>query len=417
MKTISQLFCILPAVIIILSSHNLVWGCGAMNPNGPAQMFQREISAILPEHKISPSDKFFNVKINSLKKPAVKFNKNRQQYSFSSSIGTEKDILFKVVKGRADVATMVYKAVDQSISTNKSVRGWGLRYIDAGVLNAHPYIYIKITYWGDLNGKSIIGEAEYFIWARLDSTIMISHDEIGFSKTFFNIAEHFTESFKVNDQIKAAIKNRNNTVSFSKPSRRLIYIMSVNKKNIGFWEFIEYYTINSNKTYFLTSLLAGSSKTYFHASDDVQHTISDMNGSVIRIEETGINNGNIGKNLIIKKISHNNYNVSGTIQQKKINSDFTTSSPLMDDRKTRKMIKQELFKKKSKRIVFPMYFSSHDPFNSVESEIIHLNGFIVKQKIRGFEIESELDSEAILQKMEFDIADNKMIMSLRWKNE
>lgn len=417
MKKIAHLFYILPVITFSLASHNLVWGCGTMDPNRPAQMFKREISEILPEHKISPNDNFFNVKINSSTKPVIKFNKNRQQYSFSSSIGTGKDIVFKVLRGRADIATMVYKAIDQSITTNKSVKGWNLKYIDAGVLKAHPYIYTKITYWGNLNGKSIIGEAEHFIWARLESTIIISHDEPGFSKTFFNMAKHFTESFKVNEQIKEVIKNKNKSVSFSKPSRRLIYIMSLNKKNIGFWEFIEYYTIHSNKTYFLTSFFTGSNKMDFTASDDVQYTISDMDGFVTRMEESIINNGNSGKNLTIKKISHNQYNVTGTIQHKKINSDFTTSTPIMDDRKIRKMIKQELFEKKSKRIVFPIYFSSYDPFNSVESEIIHLNGFIVRQKIRGFEIESELDSEAILQKMEFDIADNKMIMSLMWKNE
>ncbi len=44
-------------------------------------------------------------------------------------------------------------------------------------------------------------------------------------------------------------------------------------------------------------------------------------------------------------------------------------------------------------------------------------GLSLLSSVHAQEIESELDSEAILQKMEFDIADNKMIMSLMWKNE
>ncbi len=367
--------------------------------NEVEQMFARELSNDLPVQTIQSQDNFFLVKVKAVEKPEVVFDKNRQFYSFDCAIGTRQKVSCLIFKEPKDLGSLAKTMIDKMISHNSSIKDWSLKKLSSGVLAEQPYFHVQIIYEVISDKGEIFGELEYFLYNRLDSLIVLFHDEPGYSRTFFDLAKTIVESLKINTGKQ-----------FQIPDRHLIYIGQINENHIGFLEQREY---GADTLITTTSSFVPVGTGKFEPIDEVIVEKADIAGNVKKMIFITVTNGMVTLDIEMENVENTKYAVKGKIQGKEIACTFETDEPIVSNKKIESLIKEKLLTNLNHTLSSWYYSPDINPLGAINSTIENIDGRIMKQKIGPLVAQLKINSDnAIPERIEIPFGPNKLIYNL-----
>lgn len=382
-------------------------GCATAPP--PARVedaMKREVSP-LPPVPIAAPDSAFVAGVEAQGTPVVRQPQgDHSTYLIGVPIGTQSDILCFVAPNAMPL-TNVMGAVLRELGTKEDVKVRGIGSTDAGALFDQPFFAADVVLVADAEVPPRLFQVKMMaVGLRGNGSMVCVHDEVGYRQTFRRVVTGLANT------IQTASGER-----FGVPQYKEVFVARVDGIAIGVGE-SSYYE-GRDKHLLMTSrmsMFVPRSPEEVLARDEVNETISDAGGNVLKETYVDLEGGELASNLLLERRSSRTYHVLGTHEGVPVDGELTTKEALPDDRAMARRLSETIARPGGPaRITIPQWAPDIKPAAITELGVKRTgapspDGTPAELELGERRIPVIVDAQGLLDRMTVPLGDNELIV-------
>ncbi len=262
-----------------------------------------------------------DLKISVLSKGTPKTKRikgsEKTQYELQIPIGASQNMDCYLTEGMSSPA-VVLKTVFDGIPKVPQIASVQIKAVNADILKNMGYIYIEAEY---LTTEKQYGTAKILAASSMNMSFYCTHDELGYQKTFMNVADSVAKSAYAQKFIK----------DFSGYDKKQIDIIMVNKMPVGYAESYQF-TDNKKterKIAFSSFLIPRTAKEFLTVDSIEKSVYGKTTGNLLSGEYYSYENNEEEHEIAFEQVSENRYHVKGALKGQKFSQSFESEHPLI----------------------------------------------------------------------------------------
>jgi hypothetical protein len=312
--------------IIIIVSVLALFGCAGVRKDGDEgnrQQVNAKIKSLMAREStgLKSLQAAGDLKISVLSKgtPQTKRIKDsaKPQYELHIPIGASQAMACYVTEGMSSPA-FVLKTIFDGVSQVPQITSAQIKTVKADFFKNIGYIYLEAEY---LTKEKMYGTAKILAASSMNISFYCTHDELGYKKTFMNVADSVAKSAYVQKFMK----------DFSGYDKKQIDIISVNNTSVGY---VEGYQFSDDKKTerkieFSTFLIPRTAKEFMTVDSVDKSVYAKGTGDLLSGEYYSYDNNEEQHAIVFEKVSTKQYHVQGALKGQKFNESFQSEQPLV----------------------------------------------------------------------------------------
>jgi len=316
-----------------------------------AALFEREIGPLSQAPVVSSNGKT-KASVEAKAPPTVK--PAGEEDNIEIPIGTASPVVCELLQSRIDAAASMANLVSRlkGVAEVKPMKP-----IDVEMAGENPVLFGEYAYFmpGE-GGKKNVGHAKIAVVVNPRHSLLCSHDEPGYSRSFRRIVDGIASSMVTSsgDDLRTDAK-------FAE-----VEIIKVGDLRVGFSE-VQVWNAEGGgfitRTY--SSMVFPRGEDLF-AADQIRRSKADTSGTLEEENFVSVANGEVVTKVTVGRQAANKYKYEGTQSGKPVSGEFATASGLASEVRQASIVR-ELLGKKTGQVEFDEYAASANPVAPVHT--------------------------------------------------
>lgn len=333
-------------------------GCATAPPAPRVEEALKREVAPSPLTPVSAPDGAFLSAVEAQGEPVVRQPQgDRSTYLIGIPLGTQSDILCFVAPNAMPI-TNVMGAVLRELGTKPEIKVRGIGSTDAGALFDQPYFAADVVLVDDTTSPPQLYQVKMMaVGLRGNGSMLCVHDEVGYRQTFRRVVTGLANA------MQTASGER-----FGLPLYKEVFVARVGDTAIGVGE-SSYYESNDRQLLMTSrmSMFVPRSPEEVIATDEVNESLSDAAGDVLKATYVDLEGGEIASNLLLDRRSPRVYHVTGTHDGLPVDADLAVEGSLPDDRSVARRLRETIVRAGGpERIAIPQWAPDITPLKITE---------------------------------------------------